>query len=153
MNHVRRFQLALASLVAAVIMPSTEPAKACCGGGMGGSSAASSAAGSAAGAASNAARAAGDAAGRAARSAVDNARSSAASSSGGSGGGSKGGSSNNGDTVASQMKADAEKQQMERWKILQDTQTKIREIQQDVTINKAKTSDKAFSAFDGYIRG
>ena len=30
----------------------------------------------------------------------------------------------------------------ERWKILQDTQTKIFEIQQDVTVNKAKAQDK-----------
>jgi len=27
------------------------------------------------------------------------------------------------------------------------------QIQQDVTVNKAKTADKAFSAMDGYIRG
>ena len=27
------------------------------------------------------------------------------------------------------------------------------EITQDVTVNKAKTADKAFSAMDGYIRG
>jgi hypothetical protein len=27
------------------------------------------------------------------------------------------------------------------------------EIQQDVTVNKAKTADKAFQAMDGYIRG
>jgi len=27
------------------------------------------------------------------------------------------------------------------------------EITQDVTVNKAKTADKAFNAMDGYIRG
>ena len=27
------------------------------------------------------------------------------------------------------------------------------EITQDVTVNKAKTADKAFTAMDGYIRG
>jgi hypothetical protein len=27
------------------------------------------------------------------------------------------------------------------------------QIQQDVTVNKAKTADKAFQAMDGYIRG
>jgi|tagenome__1003787_1003787.scaffolds.fasta_scaffold20032904_1 hypothetical protein len=29
----------------------------------------------------------------------------------------------------------------------------IKEITQDVTVNKAKTADKAFNAMDGYIRG
>jgi hypothetical protein len=42
---------------------------------------------------------------------------------------------------------------MERWKVLQDTQTKIFEIQQDVTVNKARTADKAFQKWDDYIRG
>ena len=56
-------------------------------------------------------------------------------------------------TVMTQIAADAQKQQMERWKIMQDVQTKMFEISQDVTVNKAKTADKAFGAFDGYIRG
>jgi len=56
-------------------------------------------------------------------------------------------------TVMTQIAADAQKQQMERWKIMQDVQTKMFEISQDVTVNKAKTADKAFNAFDGYIRG
>jgi hypothetical protein len=30
---------------------------------------------------------------------------------------------------------------------------KVETIKQDVTVNKAKTADKAFSAMDGYIRG
>lgn len=59
---------------------------------------------------------------------------------------------NNAQTIATQMQADAQKQQMERWKILQDTQTKIFEIQQDVTANKAQTQDKAFKKWDEYIR-
>ncbi|MFH0801043.1 MAG: hypothetical protein V2A78_05080 [bacterium] len=59
---------------------------------------------------------------------------------------------NNAMTVGIQMQADAQKQQMERWKILQDTQTKIFEIQQDVTVNKAKTTDKMFNKWDEYIR-
>lgn len=59
---------------------------------------------------------------------------------------------NNAQTIATQMAADAQKQQMERWKILQDTQTKIFEIQQDVTANKAQTQDKAFKKWDEYIR-
>ncbi|MBM3461346.1 MAG: hypothetical protein FJX76_04520 [Armatimonadetes bacterium] len=55
-------------------------------------------------------------------------------------------------TISTQMQADAQKQQMQRWKILQDTQTKIFEIQQDVTVNKARTQDKMFNKWDEYIR-
>lgn len=55
-------------------------------------------------------------------------------------------------TIQTQIGADAQKQQMERWKILQDTQTKIFEIQQDVTVNKAKTQDKMFNKWDDYIK-
>lgn len=43
-------------------------------------------------------------------------------------------------------------QQQERWKILQDTQTKIFETVQDVTCNKAKTQDKAYKKWDEYIK-
>ena len=59
---------------------------------------------------------------------------------------------NNAQTIYTQIQADNQKQAMERWKILQDTQTKIFEIQQDVTANKAKTQDKAFQQWDQYIR-
>ena len=55
-------------------------------------------------------------------------------------------------TIGTQIQADAQKQQMERWKILEDTQTKIFEIQQDVTVNKAKTQDKMYNKWDEYIR-
>jgi len=55
-------------------------------------------------------------------------------------------------TVGTQMMADNQKQQMRRWQIMQDTQTKIFEIQQDVTVNKAKTQDKMFNKWDQYIR-
>ncbi len=55
-------------------------------------------------------------------------------------------------TIQTQIGADAQKQQMERWKILQDTQTKVFEIQQDVTVNKAKTQDKMYNKWDEYIR-
>ena len=58
----------------------------------------------------------------------------------------------NAQTIAIQMQSDAQKQQMSRWKILQDTQTKIFEIQQDVTVNKAKTQDKMFQKWDEYVR-
>jgi hypothetical protein len=56
-------------------------------------------------------------------------------------------------TIFAQVAADAQKARADRWKIMQDTQTKIFEITQDVTVNKAKTADKAFNAMDGYIRG
>lgn len=55
-------------------------------------------------------------------------------------------------TIQTQIAADAQKQQMERWKILQDTQTKIFEIQQEVTVHKAKTQDKMFNKWDDYIK-
>jgi vacuolar-type H+-ATPase subunit H len=55
-------------------------------------------------------------------------------------------------TIQTQIASDAQKQQMERWKILHDTQTKIFEIQQDVTVNKAKTQDKMYNKWDEYIR-
>jgi hypothetical protein len=42
---------------------------------------------------------------------------------------------------------------MSRWKLQQDTQTQIFSIQQDVTTNRAKTSDKSFNNRDSYIRG
>ena len=55
-------------------------------------------------------------------------------------------------SIYTSMAADAQKSQMNRWKILQDTQTKIFEIQQDVTVNRAKTQDKMFGKWDEYIR-
>lgn len=55
-------------------------------------------------------------------------------------------------TIGAQMMADSQKQQMRRWQIMQDTQTKIFEIQQDVNVHKAKTSDKMFGKWDQYIR-
>jgi len=59
---------------------------------------------------------------------------------------------NQAQTVQTQMQADNQKQQMRRWQIQQDTQTKIFEIQQDVTVNKPKTGDKMFNKWDQYIR-
>jgi hypothetical protein len=55
-------------------------------------------------------------------------------------------------TIQTQIQADAQKQERERWKIMQDTQTKIFDITQDVTVNQAKNADKAAQAFDDYIR-
>ncbi len=59
----------------------------------------------------------------------------------------------NAQSIYVSMQADAQKSQMNRWKILQDTQTKIFEIQQDVTVNRARTQDKMFGKWDEYIRG
>ena len=56
-------------------------------------------------------------------------------------------------TIATQIAATAQKSEMERWKILQDTQTKCFELQQDVTLNRAKVQDKLFNKWDDYIRG
>jgi len=55
-------------------------------------------------------------------------------------------------TIQDQIRTDQQKQQMERWRILQDTQTKIFEIIQDVTINKARNQDRMFREWDRYIR-
>ena len=56
------------------------------------------------------------------------------------------------DSILKAMQNDDQKQMLERMKVLQDTQTKIFEIHQDVTMNKAKAADKAFKAMDKYIR-
>ncbi|HZS45009.1 MAG TPA: hypothetical protein VFC63_07900 [Blastocatellia bacterium] len=47
-----------------------------------------------------------------------------------------------------QVRGGADNQQSgaERWKILQDTQTKIFEIQQDVTVTQAKAQDKTIKS-------
>jgi hypothetical protein len=58
----------------------------------------------------------------------------------------------NAQTIQTQVSADAQLQQAERWKTLQDVQTKIFQIQQDVTVNKARTSDRQFSSWATYIR-
>jgi hypothetical protein len=55
-------------------------------------------------------------------------------------------------TIQTTSAMEAQKQQMERWKIMQDTQTKIFEIQQEVTVNRAKTQDKMFNKWDDYIK-
>ena len=59
----------------------------------------------------------------------------------------------NAQTISTQMQATNQTQQMQRWQILQDTQTKIFSIQQDVTQNKAQAQDKAFKKWDEYVRG
>ena len=56
-------------------------------------------------------------------------------------------------TIKTEIASTAQKQQMERWKIMQDTQTKCFEIQQETTLNRAKTQDKLFNKWDDYIKG
>ena len=51
-------------------------------------------------------------------------------------------------TIEAALAAQSMKEQMERWRVLQDTQTKIFEIQQDVTENWARTTDKAHRTLD-----
>ncbi|MBS1792271.1 MAG: hypothetical protein JSS81_00375 [Acidobacteria bacterium] len=55
-------------------------------------------------------------------------------------------------SIMSQLSQDAQKQQAERWKIMKETQNRIFEITQDVTVNKARTADKMYEAMDNYIR-
>jgi hypothetical protein len=55
-------------------------------------------------------------------------------------------------TKQTEMMSDTLKHQAERWKILRETQTKIFEIQNEVTINQAKTQDKMFNKWSDYIR-
>lgn len=43
-------------------------------------------------------------------------------------------------------------QQPEGWRILQDTQAKIFEVTQNLTMNRAQTRTKAFKSVDEYIR-
>lgn len=59
----------------------------------------------------------------------------------------------NAQTIAAQMQAENQKAQMQRWKLVQDTQTAIFEIQQQVTVHRAEVQDKAYKKWDDYIRG
>ncbi len=56
-------------------------------------------------------------------------------------------------SVLPRIEADVQKQQAERWQSAQDAQTKIFEIQQDVTTNRARAQDKVYKNWDAYIRG
>jgi hypothetical protein len=55
-------------------------------------------------------------------------------------------------TEAEKIQEAAEKQLAERHQIMKDLQTKIFEVQQDVTVNKGMRLDKAFQQLDQYIR-
>lgn len=58
----------------------------------------------------------------------------------------------NAQTIYTQIQAQDQRQEMQRWQIATDTQTKIMEIQQETTVNRAKTQDKLFKKWDDYIR-
>jgi TIR domain len=51
-----------------------------------------------------------------------------------------------------QITADTQKPQMERLKILHETETKIREIMQDITPNRSLINDRMFKKWSEYIR-
>ncbi len=55
-------------------------------------------------------------------------------------------------SIYESIMCDAQKNQMDRWKIQQDMQSKIFAAIQDVTTNRTKTSDKSFNNMDAYIR-
>ena len=50
------------------------------------------------------------------------------------------------------MQAESEKAEWNKWKLIQDTQNKIYEIQQGVAVDQAKTQDKMFNKWDEYIK-
>ena len=51
-----------------------------------------------------------------------------------------------------QIAENANQQELEHWKVLQDTQKKVFEIRQDASINLAKTEDKMFGKWEEAIR-
>jgi hypothetical protein len=53
---------------------------------------------------------------------------------------------------AEQARKNAPQEKPDRWKTTQNTQTKIFEIQKDVTANKARTQDKVPRKADEHIR-
>jgi hypothetical protein len=55
--------------------------------------------------------------------------------------------------TAMQMAAQRSKSAWEGWKLFQDLQTEIYQIQQEVTLQRAKTQDKMMNKWDDYVRG
>jgi hypothetical protein len=54
--------------------------------------------------------------------------------------------------ILTQTETDRQKQTMQQWQILRDTQIKLFAVMKDVTIKGARSSDDAFKSFDDYIR-
>ncbi len=55
-------------------------------------------------------------------------------------------------TIGVETQASAQKEQMRRFQIQKDLQTKQNEIMQDVALNKAKTGDKMSQQWSQYMR-
>ena len=55
-------------------------------------------------------------------------------------------------TIGTQTQSEVKKNVMRRWQIEMDTRTKINEITQDVSLNKAKTGDKISQKFSAFMR-
>ncbi len=55
-------------------------------------------------------------------------------------------------SILTQIQTDMQHNQIERLKIQSDLHTQTIEVPQDVTVNKAKTQDKAFQSMDQYLR-
>lgn len=55
--------------------------------------------------------------------------------------------------LAAQLSADTQRQAMERWKILRDTQEMILALQSDVSAKTVLAGNEAFRKWDRYIRG
>jgi hypothetical protein len=54
--------------------------------------------------------------------------------------------------LSTEMQAQNQVEQMKRWQILRDTQQKIFEIQQQVTLNKSRGQDKTYKKWDEYLQ-
>ena len=50
------------------------------------------------------------------------------------------------------MACESEKSEWNKWKLIEDTQNKIYEIQQDVIQNQTKTQDKVFGKWDDIVK-
>ncbi len=55
-------------------------------------------------------------------------------------------------SLFAKLQSDAKQRQAERFETMQKLQTKIFEVTQGITVNKAKTADRAFTQMSGYIR-
>lgn len=55
------------------------------------------------------------------------------------------------ENIFAQVQAEQTRAQVQRWQIHQELQTKIHSITAKVTLNKAKSADKAFNAITSYI--
>ena len=55
-------------------------------------------------------------------------------------------------TIQQQISQDRQRQALERWKILRETQSKIFQLQQDVTIQRARSGHAAHRAWEEFIR-